>query len=325
MRAVIAPRYGGPDVLRLAEVPAPVPADKEVLVRVCAASVNAADWHLLRGTPFPIRFQYGLRKPSHPVLGSDFAGVVESVGSGVTRFQPGDTVFGDTSAASHGAFAEYLCAPESVLVAKPASITFEQAAAVPMAGFTALQSLRDGGALKPGHDVLIYGASGGVGTFAVQIAQALGATVTAACSATKLDQASELGANRVLDYAVTDPLRTGDRYELVLVANGKRSVFDLRRALAPGGTAVIVGGALKPIAQAAILGPVFRRTGRGSVRPFLAKTNLGDLEFLAGLLDAGTIRPVIDRTYPLAETAEAMRYVDAGHARGKVVIAVASD
>lgn len=325
MRAVVATRYGGAEVLQIQDRALPSPGAGEVLVRVRATSVNAADWHLMRGSPVFVRAQYGLRRPKNPVLGSDVAGIVESAGEGVTRFKPGDAVYGDTSAAHHGAFAEYVCAPERAFVATPGGITFEQAAAVPMAGLTALQSLRDGGGLKAGQNVLVYGASGGVGTFAVQIARALGATVTAACSTTKMEQAAELGADRVLDYTKEDPLRAGDRYDVVLATNGSRSAFDLRRALRPGGTAVIVGGALGPLAQAALFGPVFRLLRRGSVRPFLARTRQEDLEHLSGLLTSGTIAPVIERTYPFEELAEAMRYVDAGHARGKIVVTVASE
>jgi len=323
MKAIVRTAYGSPDVLQLQEVEKPVPKDGEVLVRVHAASVNALDWHYMRGQQFPVRIGgNGLRKPKDRRLGVDLAGRVEAVGSNVTRFQPGDDVFGSGA----GAFAEYACAADNGLVLKPANLSFEQAAAVPVAAITALQGLRDKGQIQPGQQVLIQGASGGVGTFAMQIAKSFGAEVTAVCSAQNVAMARSIGADHVIDYTQADFTENGQRYDLILAVNGYHPISAYRRALRPAGTYVMVGASnahlMQALLQAMLLGPVISRTGRQRVVNFIAKLNQKDLVFMQELLAAGTVVPVIDRCYPLHETAEAVRYVEEGHARGKVVIAV---
>jgi NADPH:quinone reductase-like Zn-dependent oxidoreductase len=323
MQAIVRTGYGSPDVLQLQAVEKPVPKDGEVLVRVHAASVNALDWHFMRGTPFPIRIGgNGLRKPKDRRLGVDLAGRVEAVGSNVTRFQPGDEVFGNGA----GAFAEYACAPDNRLVLKPANLSFEQAAAVPVAAITALQGLRDKGQIQPGQQVLIQGASGGVGTFAMQIAKSFGADVTAVCSAQNVATARSIGADHVIDYTQADFTENGQRYDLILAVNGYHPILAYRRALRPAGIYVMVGAStahlMQALLQAMLLGPVISRTGRQRVANFIAKLNQKDLVFMQALLAAGKVVPVIDRCYPLHETAEAIRYLEVGHARGKVVIAV---
>ena len=322
MKAMVYTHYGSPDVLQLKEVEKPTPKDNEVLIRIHAASANDADRHLLRGNPFLLRFAYGLLKPKWQILGSDIAGHVEAVGKNVREFQPGDEVFGDVSGCGLGGFAEYVAVPEHVVAPKPENMTFEQAAAVPMAAVTALQGLRDKGQLQPGHKVLIHGASGGVGTFAVQIAKAFDAEVTAVCSRRKLDMVRLLGADHVIDYTQEDFTKNGERYDLILAANGDRSIFEYKRALAPKGMYVVIGGSMTQIFQAMLLGPLLSRFGSQKMGNVLARPNQNDLAFLKELLEVGNVVPVIDRWYPLSETAEAIRYLEAGHARGKVVITV---
>jgi NADPH:quinone reductase-like Zn-dependent oxidoreductase len=297
----------------------PAPKDGEVLVKVYAVSANAADLHLLRGDPLLFRLQSGLRKPKYPIIGSDIAGRVEAVGRDVHQFQPGDEVFGDISGEGWGGFAEYACARESALVKKPANLTFEQAAAVPMAAVTALQGLRKG-KIQPGQKVLIYGASGGVGTFAVQIAKALGAEVTAVCSTQKMEMVRSIGADHVIDYTKEDFAKKDQQFDLILAANGDRSIADYRRALAPTGTYVMSGGSMAQMMQAMLMGPWYSKAGGQKMTNLLAKPNKEDLDFMKDLLEAGKVIPVIDRCYPLPETAEAVRYLEEGHARGKVVI-----
>jgi NADPH:quinone reductase-like Zn-dependent oxidoreductase len=320
MKAVVGTTYGPAEALQLADVETPVPAAGEVLARVRAASVNAGDWRLMRGEPLLARpLMGGLRGPKPPVRGWDFAGVVEAVGPGVTDFRPGDEVFGRTS----GAFADLTAPDADRLAPKPPDMSFEAAAALPVAGITALQALRDRADVRPGQRVLVNGAAGGVGTFAVQIAKALGAEVTAVCSARNAAQAAELGADRVIDYALVDFTRDGVRYDVVLDNVGSRSLRALRRALTPRGTLVLVGGG-----KGRLLGPfrllgavaVANRFSRRRLLTFLAKPNRADLLELAALVDAGKVRPVIDRTYPLAEAPEAIAYVETGHARGKVIV-----
>lgn len=323
MKAVVCTQYGSPDVLQYRDVEKPSPKDHEVLVRVHAASVNKADWFQLTGKPFITRlFTGALRKPKNTILGADIAGVVEAVGRNVTKFQPGDEVFGDTSGAGSGGFAEYVCAPENVWAAKPANVSFEEAATVPMAGVTALQGLRDKGRLQPGQSVLVHGASGGVGTFAVQLAKAFGATVTAVCSTRNVEMARSIGANHVIDYRKEDFVRRGERYDLILVANGNRSLADWRRALKPSGICVVAGGTMPQIFRAILLGPLVSRFGSKTITNVAAQPDADDLAYLAELLEAGKIRPVIDRCYPLSETADALRYLGETHASGKVVISV---
>ncbi len=322
MKAVVYTKYGSPDVLQLKEVEKPTPKDNEVLIRIHAASANAADWHLLRGDPFLLRLGYGLLKPNNTILGADIAGRVEAVGNNVTQFQPGDEVFGDISGCGLGGFAEYVSVPEHAVISKPASMTFEEAAAVPMAAVTALQGLRDKGQIQPGQKVLIHGASGGVGTFAVQIAKAFRAEVTAVCSTRKVDLVRSIGADHVIDYTQEDVTKTGQRYDLILAANGDRSIFEYKRALAPKGMYVVTGGSMAQLLQAMLLGPLLSMAGRQKMGNVLARPNQKDLACMKALLEAGNVVPVIDRCYPLSETAEAIRYLEEGHARGKVVITV---
>ncbi|MDO8412288.1 MAG: NAD(P)-dependent alcohol dehydrogenase [Gallionellaceae bacterium] len=323
MKAVVYTEYGPPDVLQLKEVDNPVPAVDEVLVKVHAASVNAADWRLMRADPFLARLYTGLLKPTRfQILGADIAGRVEAVGKNVRQFQPGDEVFGDVFASDFGGFAEYKCARESELVSKPANLSFEEAAAVPLAAMTALHGLRDKGQIQPGQKVLINGASGGVGTFAVQIAKYFGAEVTAVCSTGNMDMARSLGAHHVIDYTQEDFTRSGRQYDLILGMNGFRSIFDYKRALSRRGVYVMTGGSTAQLFQAMLLGPWLSMAGSKKMRTLSSKPNQQDLLFLKDLLESGKIKPVIDRCYRLSEVPEAIRYVETGHAKGKVVISV---
>jgi NADPH:quinone reductase-like Zn-dependent oxidoreductase len=323
MKAMIATRYGSAEVLRLAEVEKPTPQDHQVLVEVHAVSVNAADIHLLGAKPFLVRLMgYGLLKPKNPILGAAIAGRVEAVGKNVTQFQPGDEVFGDLSDTGHGGFAEYVCASEDALVLKPSRLSFEEAAAVPIGATTALQGLRNKTQIQPGQKVLIYGASGGVGTFAVQIAKAFGAEVTAVGSTRNLEIMRSLGADHVIDYTQEDFSQNGQRYDLILAVNGDVSISDYRRALAPTGTYVMSGGSNKQLIQAMLVGAWISKTGSQKMSNLMAKPNRQDLAFLSELLESGKVVPVIDRCYPLSEGIDAVRYLEAGHAKGKVVISV---
>ncbi|MEM7128832.1 MAG: NAD(P)-dependent alcohol dehydrogenase [Chloroflexota bacterium] len=323
MKAVVFHQYGSPDVLQFDEVQKPIPKENEVLIKVHAASVNAGDWHLLRGDPFLIRLGYGVRKPNVNILGADVAGIVEAVGSQVTQFQPGDEVFGDTSPSGFGAFAQYVSAPEDAVVLKPANLTFKQAAAVPSAAITALQGLRDHGQIQVGQKVLINGASGGVGTYAVQIAKAFGAEVTAVCSTRKVDMVRSIGADHVIDYTQEDFTQNGQRYDLILAVGGTRSIFDYKRALNPNGRYVMVGGSsMKQFFQAMLLGPWMSMTGGQKMSSMMVEPNQQDLTFMKELLEAGKVVPVLDKEYPLPEVPEAIRYLEAGRAQGKVVIRV---
>lgn len=322
MKAIVYTQYGSPDVLRLEEVDKPTPKDNEVLVQVCAASVNAYDWHYLRADPFLVRLMGGLVRPSNPRLGADLAGRVEAVGQNVTQFRPGDEVFGDLSASRHGAFAEYVAVPDQALALKPANLSFEQAAAVPMAAVTALQGLRDAGKIQPGQRVLINGASGGVGTFAVQLARYFGAEVTAVCSSRNTDLVRSLGANHVIDYTRTDFTKNGQCYDLILAVNGYHPLSAYQRVLNPKGRYVRAGGSNAQIFEVLLLGPWLSRTGGKPLISLSATPRRTDLLVMKELLEAGQVVPVIDRCYPLSETAEAIRYVEDTHARGKVVISV---
>jgi NADPH:quinone reductase-like Zn-dependent oxidoreductase len=318
MKAVIQTGYGSADVLEFKEIDRPVAADDDVLVRVHAASLAAGDYFAMRGVPFPIRMYVGFPRPKKDfVVGVDLAGRVEAVGKSVTRFRPGDDVFGGCSRAC----AEYTCAKEDQLVPKPNNLTFEQAAAVPTSAVAALQALRDHGKVQPGQKVLINGASGGVGTFAVQIAKALGAEVTGVCSTGNVDMVRSLGADHVIDYTREDFTQGEPRYDLILDNAASHSFAAYRRVLAPGGTLMPNSGhaGMGYVVKAFIL-PVFVRQVE---RPFVARPNQDGLITLKELVEAGRVTPVIDRTYPLEETAEAFRYLDQGHARGKVVIVVA--
>ena len=318
MKAILHTRYGPPEALQFTEVAKPIPKDDEVLVQIRAAAVNPLDLFLMRGAPV-IRLIPGLRTPKHRVLGCDMAGRVEAVGRHVKQFQPGDEVFGVTGFAG-GALAEYACAPEDKLTLKPANISFEDAAAVPVAAITALQGLRDKGQIQPGSKVLVDGASGGVGTFAVQIAKSFGAEVTAVCSPRNVDRARSIGADHVIDYTREDFTKSGQRYDLILGANVHHSIFAYRRALSQNGIYVIVGGGFARILQAMLLGPLLSLTGSKRTCFFIAKIDQKDLVFLKDLLAAGKVAPVIDRRYPLSDAAAALRYLEEGHAQGKIVL-----
>jgi len=320
MKAIVRTQYGPPDVLQFTEIEKPSPKHNEVLIKLCAASVNPVDLFLLRGAPL-IRSMPGLRTPKCKTVGCDIAGRVEAVGKDVKQFQPGDEVFGVTGFQG-GGLAEYVCAIEDKVALKPANRSFEEAAAVPIAALTALQGLRDKGGIQPGHKVLIDGASGGVGTFAIQIAKAFGAEVTAVCSTGKMDTARSIGADHVIDYTREDFAKSALQYDLILGANAHHSVFDYRRALSPNGVCVLVGGSMARIFQSMLMAPLVSRMGRKKMRFFIANMNQKDLVFLKELLEAGKIVPVIDRRYPLSEAAEALRYLEERHARGKIVISV---
>jgi NADPH:quinone reductase-like Zn-dependent oxidoreductase len=321
MKAVLWTKYGPPQALQLLEVVKPDPKDDEVLIKVYAASANTLDLQIRGGLA---RLWSGLRKPSEPRLGRDISGRVEAVGNKVTQFHPGDEVFG----VCYGAFAEYALANEKNLAIKPANSSFEQAASAPVAAITALQGLRDKGKIRPGQKVLIDGASGGVGTFAVQVAKSFGAEVTAVCSTRNVDQARSLGADHVIDYTQENFTRKGKRYDLILAVNGYHPITDYRRALSPEGIYLMVGVSkshiLQALFQAMLIGPLLSKAnGRKMGFMGIAKINQKDLGIVRELFDAGKVTPAIDRRYPLSETAEALRYLEEGHARGKVVITVA--
>jgi NADPH:quinone reductase-like Zn-dependent oxidoreductase len=320
MKAIVRAQYGSTDVLQFEEFPTPTPADNEVLIKVYAAAANPLDLFQMKGAPWN-RAIPGLRTPKQKVLGCDIAGQVEAVGRSVKQLRPGDEVFGVTGF-NGGGFAEYACAIEGKLALKPANLSFDAAAAVPIAGITALQGLRDKGGIRPGHKVLIEGASGGVGTFAVQIAKALGAEVTAVCSVRNVETARSIGADDVIDYTGVDFTRSRQRYDLILAANAHHSLFDYRRALTPDGIYVAVGGGVRRILEALSLGPLLSLLGRRKMRFCVASISQKDLVFLKDLLETGKVVPVIDRRYPLSDTGEALRYLAEGHAQGKVVITV---
>ena len=320
MKAIVQVQYGSPDVLRLKDIDKPVVKDDEVLVRVRAAAVNIADWHLLRGVPYVMRLVIGVRKPKRGIPGLDIAGQVEAAGTNVRQLRPGDEVFGWCK----GAFAEYACAAENNLLPNPANLTFEQSAAVGDSAFTALAAVRDQGKVQPGHSVLINGASGGVGTFAVQIAKSFGANVTGVCSARNVDMVRSIGADQVIDYTKEDFTQTGQRYDVMLDLVGNRSLSDCRRALTPRGTYVLVGVrdlgrwfGLGPQIKALLVSPFVRQR----MRVFVVRHNRQDLAVLKELVEAGKVAPVIDRRYALSDVPEALRYQGEGHSQGKIVIA----
>ncbi|MBW4516274.1 MAG: NAD(P)-dependent alcohol dehydrogenase [Timaviella obliquedivisa GSE-PSE-MK23-08B] len=323
MKAIVQVEYGSADVLRLEDIDKPIVQDNEVLVRVYAASVNAGDCYLMRGTPFLTRLMFGgLLKPKIKILGCDVAGRIEAIGKDVMQFQPGDEVFGELSGCGFGAFAEYVCATEAALVLKPASMTFEEAATVPDAALAALQGLRDVGQIQPGQKVLINGASGGVGSFAVQIAKVFNAEVTAVCSTKKMDRVRSLGADYVIDYTQTDITQHGQHYDLILDAAAYRSVFDYLPALTLGGTYVMVGGSIARLFQSMFLGPWISRTRRHKVKCLVSKPNQADLVTLRDLIVAGKIVPFIDRRYNLSEIPAAIRHLEQRQVMGKVAISV---
>ena len=323
MQAIVYRRYGSPDVLELEEIPKPTPADGQVLIQVHAASVNPYDWHFLRGTPSFIRLFTGMRRPKSPRLGADVAGIVESVGAKVSTLKPGDAVFGTAK----GSFAEYACATASQLAVKPQEISFEQAACLPIAGITALQGVRDKGRVQTGQTVLINGAAGGVGTFAVQIAKSLGTHVTGVCSTRNVELLRSIGADEVIDYTREDFARSTQRYDLLFDLVGNRSLTEYLCAVQPRGTYISCGGGGPDRSTVDLLAQLLQNAIRsrfvGQKMPgLLAKINREDLTILADLIQRGTVIPIIDRTYSLRETAEAVRHVECGHVRGKVAIAV---
>jgi NADPH:quinone reductase-like Zn-dependent oxidoreductase len=319
MKAIVHSRYGPPDALELKDIDTPVVTDDAVLVQVQAAAVGKGDWLTVQGLPYVARMRYGLPRPKHPVPGFDVAGHIEAVGTNVAQLQPGDAVFGWCD----GSFAEYAAVPERQLARKPANLTFEQAAAVPISGFAALQALRDTGGVKPGQTVVIIGASGGVGSFAVQLAKAFGAEVTGVSSTNSLEMVRSIGADHVVDYTQQDFTRTGQRYDLILEMAGNRALADLRRALTPKGTLVLVGGSggrwfmgTGRTVRAVLVSPLVGQR----LRSFFSKPRGADLVVLQELIEAGKLTPVIDRTFPLNETPEAIRHVGEHSTQGKTVI-----
>jgi NADPH:quinone reductase-like Zn-dependent oxidoreductase len=323
MKAVIYTEYGSPDGLQLKDIEKPTLKDDEVLVKVHATGLNAADKYLLSGSPFMLRFESGLFKPKNQILGADIAGRVDVVGKNVKQFQVGDEVYGDLSGCGLGGLAEYVVAPENVLALKPSTLTYEESAGVPMAAVTALQALRDSGNIQSGQTVLINGASGGVGTFAVQLAKFFGAEVTAVCSTSKVDTVRSLGADHVIDYTKEDFTKNGQGYDLILAANGHQSVSAYKRALNPDGIYVCSGGSMSQIFSSMLLGPLLTIGSNKTMGSMLAKPSQDDLLFVKELLEDGKIKSVIDKCYPLSETAEAISYLGKGHAKGKVVITIA--
>lgn len=324
MKAIVCTKYGSPDVLQLQEVAKPAPKDDEVLIRIHAASINSRDWRFMRANPFFIRLvPGGFLQPKNKILGADVAGRVEAIGSNVKQFKPGDEVFGYLpSATGRGTFAEYVCANEKAITLKPANLTFEQAAAVPEAAMTALQGLRDKGNLHPGQKVLINGASGGVGTFAVQIAKAFGAEVTAVCSTRNLEMVRSLGADHVIDYKVEDFTQNGQRYDLILAVNGYHPISDYLRALNPEGICVVAGGSMFQLIQAASNKKRNSKTGGQKITIASLVQSQKDLILIKELLESGKIMPVIDGCYPLSKVPEAFWYFERVHPKGKVVISM---
>ena len=323
MKAIVQTEYGSPDVLSLKEVNKPLVTANGVLVRVRAASVNAGDWHLMRGDPFLSRLMFGgILKPKIQILGFDIAGVVEAIGKDVTEFQVGDEIFGDLSECGFGAFAEYVCPPASALAIKPANASFEQAATVPGAALTALQGLRDCGGIRSGQKVLINGASGGVGSFAVQIAKAFGADVTAVCSTHKMEMMKTLGADQIVDYTQTDITKNEQQYDLILDAAAYRSVFDYSPILKTDGTYVLIGGSISRLFQVLLFGFAISRIMQRQVKCFVVKPDRSDLIILKDLIEAGQIVPFIDRTYSLSDVPAAIRQLEQREVRGKVAISV---
>jgi len=319
MKAIVYEKYGSPDVIQLKDIEKPTPKDDEVLIKIHAASVNAYDWHFLTADIFLIRLMGGgLLKPKNTRLGADMAGRIEAVSKNVKQFQPGDEVFGIVK----GSFAEYACAPENALALKPVHTSFNEAAAIPMAAITALQGLRDEGHIQAGQKVLINGASGGVGTFAVQIAKSFGAEVTAVCSTRNLEQARSIGADHVIDYIKEDFTKKGLQYDLVFAANGYHSLSAYKRTLTPKGIYVMAGGTMAQIFQSMLMGSIMSETEGRKMGGVSAKGSQNDLVFMKELFEAGKVKSVIDRRYPLSDAAEALRYIGEGHAKGKVVITV---
>ncbi len=324
MKAIVCTKYGSPDVLQLREVEKPVPQEDEVLIQIHAASLNSRDFRMLRANPFFMRLMPGgLFRPKNKILGADFAGCVEAIGCNVKQFKPGDEIFGFLpSSTGRGTFAEFVCARETFITLKPANLTFEQAAAVPLAAITALQGLRNKGNIQPGQKVLINGASGGVGTFAVQIAKALGAEVTAVCSTRNLEMVRSIGADHVIDYKIEDFTQNGNQYDLILAVNGYHPISDYLRALKPEGNYVVAGGSMAQLIEVASNRKRVTRAGSQKICVLTLDHNQKDLAFIKELIELGKIMPVIDDCYPLGETADAFWYFEKEHPKGKVVITV---
>jgi NADPH:quinone reductase-like Zn-dependent oxidoreductase len=319
MKAIIYEKYGPPEVLQLKEIEKPVPKAGEVLIKVRAASVTFGDLAAVKGEPFMVRFTLGLRAPKFKTPGKDVAGEVEAVGANVKEFKVGDAVFGDLSECGWGAFAEYVSAPENTIVPKPANRSFDEAAAVPESAVVALQGLRDLGQIQSGQRVLINGASGGIGTFAVQIAKSFGAHVTGVCSTRNLDLVRSIGADLVIDYTEEDFSQNGEQYDLILATAGYRSLFDYKRALAPNGRYVATGGDMKQIFQPMLFGPWISNAGR-TMTNLAMKPDKDDLAYIKELIEAGKVSPVIDKSFPLRELGKALQYYGEGRSRGKVVV-----
>ena len=317
MKAIVYEKYGSPDVLKFQELPKPTIGDNEILVKVHAASVNPYDWHMMRGDPIIVRMRAGLLKPNDTMLGEDLAGQVEAVGKAVTEFKPGDAVLGSGWS---GAFAEYAICKERYLIHKPSHLTYEEAASIPMAAITALQGLRDNGKITTGQKVLINGAGGGIGTFAIQIAKSYGAHVTGVCSSGKVELVRSLGADEVVDYKKSDFTQNGQKYDLILENALYRSVSDYKNSLTAAGVVVIIGGSLSKTIGALLRGKWNAQFGGMKVEGMLASIHKKDLQFLKELIEAGKVTPVVGSCYPLAKTAEAIRHVEEGHTKGKVVI-----
>jgi NADPH:quinone reductase-like Zn-dependent oxidoreductase len=323
MKAILFPKYGSPDVLQLTEVDKPGPNENQVLIKVIAAAVNPLDWHGMRGEPFIARMGNGIRKPKDQRLGADIAGRVEAVGKNVTDLKPGDEIFGAIGA---GGFAEYACTREKNLVLKPGNISFEEAAAAPVVGLTAIQGFRHAGGVRAGQKVLVNGAAGGIGTFAVQYAKSCEAEVTGVCSTRNVDLVRSIGADHVIDYTREDFTRTTEKYDLIYCAIGNRTAFAYRRALKPGGICVIAGfTSMFLLFEGMLLGPLASRGDKKVTRMGISNTNKEDMLLIKELLETRKVVPYIDRRYPLHETAEAIRYVETLHARGKVIINVAPE
>ncbi|KKI90520.1 alcohol dehydrogenase [Bacillus sp. SA1-12] len=322
MKAIVSYKYGTPEVLEMTEVKKPVPLDHQVLVKVHAASLNYGNLILLKGKPVLARLAFGLLKPKYSIPGGDIAGRVEAVGNNVKQFQPGDEVFGDLSGCGWGGFAEYVSVPESALALKPVNLSFVEAAAVPMAGSTALQSLRDKGNIQKGQKILINGASGGVGTFAVQMAKSFGAEVTGVCSTRNVDILRSLGADHIIDYTKENFTKKTTTYDLILGVNGSQPLSAYNRVLHPNGIFVHVGGSEVQMFEAIVRGPLISMTSSKKMSTFLQRPNQNDLYFMKELIEAEKVKPVIDQCYPLEEVSDAFRYFEKGHAKGKVVITI---
>ncbi|RDW15430.1 NAD(P)-dependent alcohol dehydrogenase [Oceanobacillus chungangensis] len=322
MKAIISSEYGGPDTLQFNEIEKPKPLDNQVLVKIHAASMNYGNMLLLKGYPLLARLVFGVRKPKFTIPGGDMSGTVEAVGKNITQFQPGDEVFGDLSGSGWGAFAEYAAVPEEAIVRKPHNLSFEEAAAVPMAAVTALQAIRNKGKLKPGQKVLVHGATGGVGLFAVQIAKALGAEVTAVVSTRNVDLVQTVGADHTIDYTKEDFAEQEQNYDLILGVNGSRSISTYKRKLNNGGIYVNVGGGNSQLFQTLLLGPLLFIGGNKKASLFLQRANQKDLEFLRELIEEGKVKAIIDKTFQLSEAPEAYRYFEEEHIQGKVVLLV---